>query len=209
MRSFTSVVVGIAPNHSNDVFAGLRGLRAYLVRTLRPMSSRRAAIWILAFLALAVAGGGLRLAGGDEDGGDVGELAVGGRVVDVVDGDTVKVRMGDRTETVRYLGVDTPETVKPGTRVQCFGKQASEYNRRLVEGRAVRLRYSVERRDRYGRLLAYVYVDGSKRSVNADLIARGYGEELVIPPNVEHAERYRRLEQQARDRRLGLWGACR
>ena len=172
------------------------------------MSSRRAALWILAFLVLAVAGGGL-LAGGDEDGGGVDELAVTGRVIDVVDGDTVRVRMGDRTETVRYLGVDTPETVKPGTPVQCFGKQAGEYNRRLVEGRKVRLRYSVERRDRYGRLLAYVYVDGSRRSVNADLIARGYGEELVIPPNVEHAERYRRLEQQARDRRLGLWGACR
>jgi micrococcal nuclease len=172
------------------------------------MSSRRAALWILAFLALAIAGGGLRLAGSDDDGGGATELAATGRVVRIVDGDTIKVRLGDRNETVRYLGVDTPETVKPNTPVQCYGKQASEYNRRQVEGRQVRLRYSVERRDRYGRLLAYVYVDGSKHSINADLVARGYGEELVIPPNVEHAERYRRLEQQARDRRLGLWGAC-
>ena len=171
------------------------------------MSSRRAALWILAFLALAIVGGGLRLAGSDDDGGAT-ELASTGQVLRIVDGDTIKVRLGDRTETVRYLGVDTPETVKPNTPVQCYGKQASEYNRRQVEGRQVRLRYSVERRDRYGRLLAYVYVDGSKRSINADLVARGYGEELVIPPNVEHAERYRRLEQEARNRRLGLWGAC-
>jgi micrococcal nuclease len=104
--------------------------------------------------------------------------------------------------------VDTPETVKPNTPVQCFGKQASEYNRRQVEGRQVRLRYSVERHDRYGRLLAYVYVDGSTRSINAELVALGYGKELVIPPNIEHSERYRRLEQAARDRKLGLWGAC-
>jgi micrococcal nuclease len=164
-------------------------------------------MWILVFLALAIAGGGLGLFDGG-GGDDVGELSAVGRVVDVVDGDTVKVRLSDHTETVRYIGVDTPETVKPGEPVECFGKRASSFNRRHVEGRRVRLRFGAERRDRYGRLLAYVYVGARERSINADLVARGYGEVLVIPPNVEHAERYRRLEQRARQRGAGLWGTC-
>jgi micrococcal nuclease len=128
--------------------------------------------------------------------------------VRVVDGDTIRVRLGEQTTTVRYIGVDTPESVKPGEPVECFGKWATELNRRLVAGKTVRLRYGPERRDRYGRVLAYVYPAGSRRSVSATLVARGRGTVLVIPPNSGHAERFRALERWARQRGLGLWGAC-
>jgi micrococcal nuclease len=173
------------------------------------VSSRTAALWILAFITLAIVGGVLDLFdSGGGSGESTGELSARGRVVRVVDGDTVRVRIRDQTETVRYIGVDTPETVKPGEPVQCFGKRASAFNRRLVGGRRVELRFGRERRDRYGRLLAYVYVLGRKRSLSATLVAHGFGRVLTIPPNTAHARSFARLERRARNRRLGLWGSC-
>ena len=131
------------------------------------------------------------------------------RVVRVVDGDTIRVVQDGREEPIRYIGVDTPETVKPGEPVQCFGQQASTFNKRLVEGRRVRLRIGRERRDRYGRLLAYVYVvDEGKRFVNAELLRRGYARTLAIPPNTDRAGRFAVLERRARKSGLGLWTAC-
>src|SRR3954464_7953777 len=130
-----------------------------------------------------------------------------GQVVRVVDGDTIKVRLdGGRTERVRYIGIDTPESVKPNTPVQCFAKKASHYNASLVAGRAVTLRMDAEARDRYGRLLAYVYTDG--RFVNRELVARGYARTMTIPPNVAHADEFARLATRAREAGLGLWKAC-
>jgi micrococcal nuclease len=182
------------------------------------VSSRSAGFWILLFIGLALTGGGVDLLrdgngnedgnGGARDGLEKGTLSLSGRVLRVVDGDTVKVQLRGGTETVRYIGVDTPESVKPGTPVQCFGKQASDFNRRLVQGRRVLLRFGPERRDRYGRLLAYVYPAGEPRSVSAELIARGYGRELTIPPNSAHQAPYSRLERRARLQRRGLWGSC-
>ena len=134
-----------------------------------------------------------------------GEAATA-RVERVVDGDTIVVRLDGRSEKVRYIGVDTPESVKPGERVQCFGKAAAAANRRLVLGRAVRLEYDAEARDRYGRLLAYVWRDDLL--VNAELIRRGYGKPLEIAPNVAHAAELRRLAVAARRGRLGLWSRC-
>jgi micrococcal nuclease len=127
-------------------------------------------------------------------------------VVRAVDGDTILVKLGGRTEYVRYIGIDTPETVKPGTPVQCFGPQAHELNSDLVSGRTVRLRFDVERRDRYGRLLAYVYVSG--RFVNAILVRRGYARTLTIPPDDTYARRFARLQHRAGRLGLGLWSAC-
>jgi micrococcal nuclease len=124
----------------------------------------------------------------------------------VVDGDTILVRIDGRRERVRYIGVDTPESVKPGTRVQCFGKAASAANRRLVEGREVRLEYDAEARDRYGRLLAYVY--RGQLLVNAELIRQGYGKPLEIEPNLAHAVELRRLAVAARRAHRGLWSRC-
>ena len=89
------------------------------------------------------------------------------RVERVVDGDTIVVRLDGRSERVRYIGVDTPESVKPGVRVQCFAKAAAAENRRLVLGRDVRLTYDAEARDRYGRLLAYVWRGDAARQRRA------------------------------------------
>ncbi len=128
-------------------------------------------------------------------------------VVRAVDGDTIEARIGDETEDVRYIGVDTPETVKPGTPVQCFGHRASDFNHRLVEGERVRLVFGVERRDVYGRLLAYVYI--GHRFVNAELVRHGLARTLEIPPNTLHSSFFRRLELGAARAGRGLWGACR
>jgi micrococcal nuclease len=127
-------------------------------------------------------------------------------VTRVVDGDTIEVRLDGETEDVRYIGVDTPETVKPGAPVDCFGPQASSFNHRLVEGRRVRLVFGAERRDDYGRLLAYVYL--GDRFVNAELLQRGLARSLTIPPNDRYAERFKRLEMAAARAGRGLWSAC-
>lgn len=124
----------------------------------------------------------------------------------VVDGDTVEVQLGGETEDVRYIGVDTPETVKPGAPIDCFGPQASAFNHRLVEGRRVRLVLGEERRDVYGRLLAYVYL--GDRFVNAELVRRGLARTLTIPPNDRYAGRLKQLEIAASRAGRGLWGAC-
>ena len=123
----------------------------------------------------------------------------------VVDGDTIVLAGGRR---VRYIGVDTPESVKPGTPVECFGKAARRANARLIEHERVRLRYDAERRDRYGRTLAYVYRDRDGLFVNAELLRRGYASTLTIPPNVAHAVEFRRLVRRAREAGRGLWGRC-
>jgi len=173
------------------------------------MSWRGAATWVAVFCLLALAGTQIDLSddnpGGEETSAKLGSA---GQVVRVVDGDTIQVRIGDVTRTVRYIGVDTPETVKPNEPVQCFGKQASAFNTRLVTGRRVRLQYGPERRDRYGRLLAYVYLRGRSRSVNAEIVAGGYGRVLAIAPNTAHLRSYLRLERRARSRGLGLWASC-
>ncbi len=138
-------------------------------------------------------------------GGEPPETAVA-RVTRVVDGDTVEVNLDGRTEDVRYIGVDTPETVKPGAPVDCFGPQASAFNHQLVEGRQVRLVLGVERRDVHDRLLAYVYL--GDRFVNAELLRRGLARTLTIPPNDRYAGRFKRLEIAASRAGRGLWGAC-
>jgi micrococcal nuclease len=128
-----------------------------------------------------------------------------GRVTHVVDGDTI--RLGE--ERVRLIGVDTPETRKPGTPVQCFGKKASAFTTSLLDGERVELELDAEERDRYGRLLAYVVRARDGLDVNAELLRRGYAVALTIRPNVRHAGEYRRLARQARERGRGLWSACR
>jgi micrococcal nuclease len=84
-----------------------------------------------------------------------------------------------------------------------MGHEASDFNRELVEGKRVRLEYDVERLDRYGRTLAYVYLD--TLFVNAELVRLGYAQIMTIPPNVRYAERFRRLQAEAREKNRGLW----
>lgn len=120
----------------------------------------------------------------------------------VIDGDTIELESGER---VRYLLVDAPESTNGHT--DCFGAEASEINRRLVEGQRVTLRYGPECRDRYDRLLAYVSVAG--REVNSLLVREGYACVLHIPPNGnDRAREFEALESAARRQSRGLWGAC-
>ncbi len=141
----------------------------------------------------------------DSGGGD-GPAEASAYVLRAVDGDTIEVRLGGRDEYVRYIGVDTPETVKPDTPVQCFGPRAHRFDSRLVTHRRVRLVFGVERRDVYGRLLAYVHL--GRRFVNAELIRRGLARTLTIPPNDRFAGLFKRLEKRASRAGRGLWGVC-
>jgi micrococcal nuclease len=133
-----------------------------------------------------------------------------GTVVRVVDGDTIIVRgPGGRTEDVRLIGIDTPETVDPRRPVGCFGPEASAYAKHLLTGGRVRLIYDHELHDRYGRFLAYVWLSGSRPLfVNADLVRRGYARSYPFPPNTAHAGVFAALERSAALAGRGLWSAC-
>ena len=143
--------------------------------------------------------------GSQSPGGNEADRApsLSAQVTRVIDGDTIVVRLpGGDSEDVRYIGIDTPETVKPGTPVQCFGPRAHEANERLVDGRVVQLRFDAERRDIYGRLLAYVFLPGAGPGgrplfVNAELARRGLARPLTIPPNDSHASLFARLAGRA------------
>jgi len=164
---------------------------------------RKLVLSVVAVAVLALGGG--KVVGSLRGGGGGGGAA---RVVRVVDGDTVVVQRGGQIEKVRYIGVDTPESVKPGTPVQCFSKAAAAANRRLVLGRAVRLVPDAEARDRYGRSLFYVYRANDGLFVNAELVRAGYARTMTMPPNVAHAGDFRRLATAARRAGRGLWSRC-
>ena len=129
-------------------------------------------------------------------------------IVSVVDGDTIVLRVQDRTETVRLLGIDTPETVHPTKPIECFGPEASAFTKAtLVEGSLVKLLRDVEPRDRYQRLLVYLFLaDGTL--FNQLLIDRGLARTLSIEPNTAFASQFASHESSARNRRVGLWLSC-
>jgi micrococcal nuclease len=135
--------------------------------------------------------------------GQAGDRALEGDVVRVVDGDTIHVRVGERVEKVRYIGVNTPELSHPTKGAEPGGREATGVNRDLVGGRRVRLELDVQERDRYQRLLAYVWV--GERMVNAELVRRGYAQVMTVPPNVRHQQRFLALEREARQAGRGLW----
>lgn len=137
-------------------------------------------------------------------------------VVRVVDGDTIVVRIGQRIQgagagvaeigqeyPVRLIGIDTPESVRPGTPVECFGREASSAAKALLEGRTVRLVKDVEETDRYDRLLRYVYIE--EEMANARLVVNGYATAYTYPPNVRHSDLFVELEREAREGDRGLW----
>ena len=125
------------------------------------------------------------------------------RVERVIDGDTIEIVDGER---VRYIGMDTPESVTPGKSVECYGKEASEENRRLVEGKAVRLEKDTSDRDQYGRLLRYVYVGDT--FVNLQLVAQGYARTDAYPPDIRYQDRITAAKDAAKSAGLGLWRVC-
>jgi len=127
-------------------------------------------------------------------------------VTRVVDGDTVEVEIDGQLTKVRYIGIDTPESVDPRRAVECFGKEAAERNRELVEGETVGLEKDVSDTDAFGRLLRYVWLDG--RLVNARLVTEGYALAATYPPDVRYSELFAQLQSEAQAAGLGLWGAA-
>lgn len=138
------------------------------------------------------------------------------RVTRVIDGDTVEVRVtrvvpgagageveAGRRYDVRLIGIDTPETVKPGAPVECFGHEASAASTVLIEGRQVLLVKDVEETDAYERLLRYVYL--RDELVGARLVVNGYARAFPYPPNVRHAAMLAGLQRYARSQEIGLW----
>ncbi len=124
------------------------------------------------------------------------------------DGDTISVDMNGTVETVRFIGVDTPETHKPNTPVQCYGPEASDFTKKLIGNQKVRLQADPinTNRDRYGRLLRYVYLSDG-RLVEEELLKGGYAFSYTQFP-FQKAAQFDALEQTAKDNNLGLWGAC-
>jgi micrococcal nuclease len=167
----------------------------------------RALPWIL-LVVLAAGYGVVRHGGGRGSPSGGAGSSRPAHVLRTIDGDTILVAVGGAQERVRYIGMDTPETVKPGTPVACFGKRASAENHRLVDGRDVRLVADREARDRYGRTLAYVYRASDGLFVNAELVRGGYATPLSIAPNVRFAARFADLARAARASGRGLWSAC-
>jgi len=121
----------------------------------------------------------------------------------VVDGDTIELSDGRK---VRYIGIDTPETKDPRKEVQCFGEEASAYNQDLVEGKVVAIEADVVDKDRYDRLLRYVWLEDEM--INKKLVAEGYAYASSYPPNVKYQTQFKLAQQQAREQNLGLWAEC-
>jgi micrococcal nuclease len=122
------------------------------------------------------------------------------RVVFVYDGDTIKLDNGER---VRYLGIDTPEMNYKKPPPERFAEQAKIFNEQLVAQKKVRLEFDAQKRDKYNRLLAYVYVDDI--FVNAEILKQGYGKVYIIPPNVKYADEFLALQREARAGKKGIW----
>ena len=155
--------------------------------------------------------------GGDGAAASVDEWSASGpvcrteraRVVRIVDGDTIVVDRGRGNERLRYIGIDTPETVKPDTPVAWMGPEATAANRALVEGRELVLERDVSETDQYDRLLRYVWLesDAGWLMVNEALLRRGVAQVTTYPPDVAYVERFLQAQRAARDAGAGLWGS--
>jgi len=127
------------------------------------------------------------------------------QVVQVIDGNTIEVCcvLGDR-EKVRYIGIDTPETKHPTKGVVHYGKEAAEANRKLVKGKKVSLDFDVQQWDKYGRILAYVFL-GDGTFVNRCLVEHGYAQVMTVPPNVNYHDLFLKILREPKEQKRGLW----
>ncbi|MBU1177290.1 thermonuclease family protein [Patescibacteria group bacterium] len=123
------------------------------------------------------------------------------KVIKVIDGDTIVIEGG---EIVRYIGIDTPETNKENN--DCFAQEAWNMNRELVEGKEVKLKKDISERDKYGRLLRYVWVDDL--FINEYLVKNGYASASTFPPDVKYADDFLKFQKKAKEENLGLWSSC-
>ncbi len=132
-----------------------------------------------------------------------------GSVVRVVDGDTIDVKIGGAEKRVRLIGVNAPESVKPETPVECYGKEASDYAKKLLEGKQVRLETDRSNTDKYDRLLRYVYLASNGNStVNELIVEGGYARAVSYPPNTKYDSAFKAAELRAQEKEAGLWTAC-
>ncbi len=132
-------------------------------------------------------------------------------VLRVIDGDTIEVVLEGSSNKVRLIGIDTPETVDPRRPVGCFGKEASNEAKRLIEGKTVYLEKDISETDKYNRLLRYVYLklgDGQLLFINDYLVRQGFGFASTFPPDVKYSERLTKAQEEARENLRGLWGKC-
>jgi micrococcal nuclease len=127
-------------------------------------------------------------------------------VVRVIDGDTIEVLIGHEKKTIRYIGINTPETVHPSKPAECFGREASDRNKALVEGKYVRLEKDISETDKYGRLLRYVYV--GDLMINEALVEGGYAYASTYPPDVKYTDVFLKSEKSARENKRGLWSSA-
>ncbi len=132
------------------------------------------------------------------------------KVVRVIDGDTIELETGEK---VRYIGVDTPETKHPNKPVQCFGREAAQKNKELVEGKEILLEKDISETDRYGRLLRYIYLPNPEATdeaifVNEFLIEQGFAQVITYPPDVKYHPLLLQAQKQAQSEEKGLWGTC-
>lgn len=132
------------------------------------------------------------------------------KITRVIDGDTVELETGEK---VRYIGVDTPETKHPNKPVQCFGREASQKNKELVEGKEVLLEKDISETDRYGRLLRYIYLPNPHATdeaifVNELLIEQGFAQVITYPPDVKYHDLLLQAQQRAQAEGKGLWSLC-
>lgn len=169
---------------------------------------KAAAVIIIFLLAGCGAGGGVNT--GKAGGTGKAPVPPGGegrnwvRVSRVIDGDTFEITNRGKPERVRLIGVDTPESVKPNSPVEPYGIEASKYTKELIGGKMVRLEFDVQERDKYGRLLAYVYLEDGTM-VNAKLLEEGMAVIMTIPPNVRMADTFLKIQRKAREEKKGLW----
>ena len=136
-------------------------------------------------------------------------LPANATLIRVVDGDTIDATVRGNDERIRLIGIDTPETKKPNTPIQCYGPEASAYTTSLLPvGTALYVERDLVARDDYGRLLAYVYRADDALFVNFEIIRNGYARLLTIPPNVAHEDDFEEGNKLARTADLGLWKGC-
>ena len=148
-------------------------------------------------------------AAGSADTAAAAATAANATVVHIDDGDTIDVEIDGRRTRVRFIGIDTPETKKPNTPIQCYGPEASAETAALLPiGTPVHLERDAEARDPYDRLLAYVYRADDGLFVNLELARRGFARALSIAPNVAYAGDFTRAVSDATAAHQGLWGAC-
>ena len=126
-------------------------------------------------------------------------------VISVTDGDTFEINYNGTKEKVRLIGVDTPESVHPNSKKNNeYGKQASNYTKNLLERKVVKLEFDVSPRDKYGRLLEYVYLENGEM-LNKKQLKKGYAQVATYPPNVKYVEDFKTIQKEARENKVGFW----